>query len=132
MMVLSNVLNLLANNYNIKYRDYIALLPKRNSFVDAWHYSMEKDIRYIYVLGLNIFKITDNITKQIKDYLVEHNVRYYIDKMLDDVILTMYPRKIDVIDFVIGILESNNIEYEFEDNFSDLLDKIELAPVNCS
>lgn len=40
--------------------------------------------------------------------------------------LKIYPRKVDVINFIINVLESNNIEYEFND-FSDSLENIELA-----
>lgn len=126
MMYVSNVLNVLANDYNIKYKDYIALLPERKSLGNSWHYSMENNIKYIYILGLNIFNITENIIKQIEDYLLKFNVKYYIEKKIDNIMLKIYPRKVDVINFIINVLESNNIEYEFND-FSDSLENIELA-----
>ena len=125
MMNLSNVLYLLANNNNIKYRDYIVLIPERKSFGDAWHYSIKNNIKYIYILCLNISKITDNIIKQIEDYFLKFNVKYYIEKKIDDIILTMYPRKVEVVDFILDILESNNIEYELDYLFNSL-DNMEL------
>ena len=127
MQMIAYTLNSITNEYNVEYKDFIAILPQRYALGDAWHYSIDKDINYIYILGFNIFKIPENITRQIEDYLKEHNVNYYIDKKIDDIILTMYPRKIEDVNFVNNILDSNKIEYDFEDIVSDSLDKIEQA-----
>ncbi len=127
MMAIANTLNSITKEYNIEYRDFIAILPQRYALGNAWHYSIDKDINYIYILGWNIFKIPDNITKQIEDYLKEHNVNYSIDKKIDDIILTMYPREIEEVNFINNILDSNEIEYDFEDIVSDSLEKIEQA-----
>ena len=120
MMDLSNVLNLLANNYNIKYIDYIAIIPTRHSFGDVWHYCMENDVKYIYMLGMNISKISDNLIKEIEESFLKSNVEYRIEKKIDDIILTMYPRKVEVIDFIFELLDSNNIEYEYYNAFYEL------------
>ena len=127
MTMIAYTLNSITNEYNVEYKDFIAILPQRYALGDAWHYSIEKDINYIYILGFNIFKIPDNITRQIEEYLEEHNVNYYIEKKIDDIILTMYPRKIEDVNFINNILDSNKIEYDFEDIVSDSLDKIEQA-----
>ena len=129
MMTMADKFSSIINNCNVEYRDFIAILPQRNSFGDAWHYCIDSNIKYIYMLGLNIFQISDSIIKQIEEYFIQSNVEYYIEKQIDDIILTMYPRKIEHIDFIINILESNSIEYETDQCAAciDTLEKIELA-----
>lgn len=125
LYVATNILYLFEKNNNIKYKDYIAILPERYSFWNACHYSMEKNIKYICILGLNILNITEDVMKQIKDYLLKFNVEYHMKKKVNDIILTIYPIKEETIDFIFDILESNNVEYEFYE-WSEL-DEIESA-----
>ena len=62
------------------------------------------------MLELRILKISDTIIKQIEEYFIKSNVEYHIEKQIDDIILTMYPQKIEQINFIIDILYSNEIE----------------------
>lgn len=129
MKTMADKFSSIINNCNVEYRDFIAILPERNSFGNIWHYCIDSNINYIYMLGINISHISDNIIKQIEDYFIQSNIEYYIEKRIDDIILTMYPRKIEQIDFIIDILESNDIEYETDQCAAciDTLEKIERA-----
>lgn len=129
MKTMADKFSTIINNCNVEYRDFIAILPERNSFGNVWHYCIYSNINYIYMLGINISHISDNIIKQIEDYFIKSNVEYYIEKRIDDIIFTMYPRRIEQVDFIIDILESNDIEYETDQCAAciDTLKKIERA-----
>lgn len=117
---LSNILNILASNNNTEYKDYIAILPERPSFGNTWYYCIKNNVKYIYKLGLNISSISDTIIKQIEQYFIKINVDFHIERQIDDIILTMYPKIEESVDFIFDILDSNNIEYEYYDFMCEL------------
>lgn len=128
MTRVSNVLHKLADKSNVVYRDYIGLLPQRNALGYAWHYSIKNNVKNIYMLSLNIFKVTENMVKQINEYLKKNKVEYQIETRFDDIMLTIFPTEVEEIERIINILKSNDIEYEF-DTFG-FLDDIESAPTS--
>lgn len=77
-------------------------------------------------MSLIVFEIPENIIKQIDDCLKRNNVEYQIEKEIDDILITMYPTEVEVIDFVINILESNKIVY-CDVSCAEALDDIKYA-----
>ena len=126
MMKVSSVLQLLVEKANIDIVDYIALLPTRNSLGDSWHYSIENNIEYVYLLGVNIFNIANDIIKELEDNLKKFDAKYKIERIIDDAILIMYPTEIEEINCIMNILESNDIEYNVS-NYIDSLNNIKYA-----
>lgn len=111
MLYLSNIINTLNANNNIEHIDFIAITPDRGTFYDVWDFLMENNIKYIYQNKINISGISSNILNQIETFLNGFKAKYSIRKILDEVILNMYPRSREERDFVYDVLELNNILY---------------------
>ena len=111
MLYLSNIIRTLNKNNNVEHKDFIAILKERSLFYDVWEYLNKNDIKYIFEWKLDIEKIPKDILKQIEGFLQSFKVKYNIEKVLDDIILNMYPEDEEVIGFVTDVLELNNIWY---------------------
>lgn len=120
MIYLSKMFQQLSDNNKVDFKDYIAITPYR-SFYDIWESITNKEIIYICKFRIDIFH-TDEIPndvlnktlKQIIDFLKGFNVKCFIEKndYIDDMLtITIYPKKIEEIQFVHEVLDLNDIDY---------------------
>ena len=113
ILYISDLMSLLNKNNNTTNRDYIAIRPGRSSFFDIFDYVIENDSKYILKYHLEIEKIPTEILKQIENFLQGFNVRFFIERKLDNnVIINFYPRSQEVISFIIDVLDVNDIYYD--------------------
>lgn len=113
ILYISNLISLLNKNNNTTNRDYIVIKPGRSSLYDIFDYVIENDSKYIFKYHIEIEKIPTEILKQLENFLQGFNVRYFIERRLDNnVIINFYPRSQEVISFVIDVLEVNKLSYD--------------------
>lgn len=113
ILYISNLISLLNKNNNTTNRDYIVIKPGRSSLYDIFDYVIENDSKYIFKYHIEIEKIPTEILKQLENFLQGSNVRYFIERRLDNnVIINFYPRSQEVISFVIDVLEVNKLSYD--------------------
>lgn len=109
---ISDLISLLNKNNDTMYIDYIAIKPGRSSFYEIFDYLIKNESMYIFKFHIEIDKIPTEILKQIETSLKEFDVRYFIERKLDNnVIINFYPRNEEVISFIIDVLQLNNIFY---------------------
>ena len=128
MIYLSKMISILSNNNNIDYQDYIAITPYRSSFYDIWKYAVQNDIKYNCKFKITIFdyfdKNSNQTLNQIIDFLQGFNVQCEIEtnKFFNSWIkLTIYPRKIEEMQFVWEVMELNKFNYsEWDGDETDI------------
>ncbi len=113
ILYISNLISLLNKNNNTTNRDYIVIKPGRSSLYDIFDYVIENDSKYIFKYHVEIKKIPTEVLKQLEDFLQGFNVKYFIERRLDNnVIINFYPRSQEVISFIIDVLEINKLSYD--------------------
>lgn len=113
IMYISDLISLLNKNNDTINIDYIAIKPGRSSFFEIFDYLIENELEYIFKYHLEIEKIPTETLKQIENFLKGFDVRYFIERKLDNnVIINFYPRSQEVISFIIDVLVVNDIYYD--------------------